>query len=332
MNARTQTIILVIFAIFCFGCKKTTSHTFLTIEDPEDNSLRELKLSISLPPEGVAPMGNGLYPGLVFVHGGSWESGSRGGEGLANEIDTAASKGYVAITVDYRLTSEKTIGGQVKYPWPAQIQDVNCAIRWLKAHAGDYQLDTAKIGIYGGSAGGQLAFAASEFNQDPSFESPQCEHNADSSVNAVVTYAGAADLIHLWENSAIMRPKLRNLLGSELDADGDGDLEESDRTRLSLASPVDNLSSLNPIFMVHASNDIIVPIGGSHALLNALELLGREPLLVELDRGGHTLGGVIWYADILMYEWLDSKLRGAPFSSPCADKSTCEVVVPSENK
>src|SRR5580700_3664307 len=109
----------------------------------------DLKLDLARPEHSA-----GLLPGLVYIHGGGWKGGSR--NGYRNEIREAAQRGYVAVTVEYRLTDPDK-HGKAKYPFPAQLEDVKCAVRWLRANAGKYHVDPKRIGATGESAGGHLS-------------------------------------------------------------------------------------------------------------------------------------------------------------------------------
>ena len=93
--------------------------------------------------------GDDLRPALVIVHGGGWSSGSKQTRPYRSLLLDYAFKGYVTVSVDYRLIDEA--------PLPACIEDVKCAVRWLRAHAGEYRVDPDRIGAYGHSAGAHLA-------------------------------------------------------------------------------------------------------------------------------------------------------------------------------
>jgi acetyl esterase/lipase len=87
------------------------------------------------------------YPGIILVHGGGWISGSKENERfLAQEL---ASKGYVAMAINYRLSDES------KYP--AAVEDIEDALKFLKKHHKEFPLNKNKIAIGGNSAGAQLA-------------------------------------------------------------------------------------------------------------------------------------------------------------------------------
>ena len=103
-------------------------------------------------------------PAILLIHGGGWSAGSKDdGVYRALMVDYAL-KGYVVANMNYRLVQEA--------PLPACIEDVRCAIRWMKAHAGQLGIDPARIGTYGHSAGGHLSLMAgvaagsTAFNKD----------------------------------------------------------------------------------------------------------------------------------------------------------------------
>ena len=107
--------------------------------NPDD---QHLMLNIARPKTGDGP-----FPAIVCIHGGGFRAGKR--EGYDGLIIRLAQKGYVAMTVSYRLAP--------KYQFPAAVHDTKAAVRWARANAAKYQIDPARIGTTGGSAGGHLA-------------------------------------------------------------------------------------------------------------------------------------------------------------------------------
>ncbi|WP_240421711.1 fibronectin type III domain-containing protein [Paenibacillus periandrae] len=105
---------------------------------------RPLYASIAVPDTAPAA----AMPVMVYIHGGGWNHGDRK-QALSNISSYVAKRGYIGVSLDYRLTPEA--------PYPAQIQDVKLAIRYLRANAALYHLDPSRIGVWGSSAGGHLA-------------------------------------------------------------------------------------------------------------------------------------------------------------------------------
>jgi acetyl esterase/lipase len=92
--------------------------------------------------------GEEKHPALVIVHGGGWRAGTKHDRPYRTLLLDYALKGYVTVSVEYRLTGEA--------PFPACIEDVKCAVRWLRAHAAEYHVDPDRIGAFGHSAGAHL--------------------------------------------------------------------------------------------------------------------------------------------------------------------------------
>ena len=103
---------------------------------------REMKLDLYRPSHGA-----GLFPGVVFIHGGAWTMGGKAD--FSHQAVYLAGKGYVCVSIEYRLSKEA--------PYPAALYDSKAAVRWLRAHAKVYNVDSNKIAAVGGSSGGQLA-------------------------------------------------------------------------------------------------------------------------------------------------------------------------------
>src|SRR5580692_67661 len=83
---------------------------------------KDLKLDLAHPEQST-----GLLPAIVYIHGGGWQGGSR--EMYQNDIKDAARRGYVAVAISYRLT-DPDASHKAKHPFPAQVEDVKCAVRW----------------------------------------------------------------------------------------------------------------------------------------------------------------------------------------------------------
>ncbi len=137
-------------------------------------------------PEAAAPR---PLPVAVHVHGGGWVAGTRStGARFAALRTRLLARGYVVVSLDYRL------GPAHKYP--AQIQDVKCAVRHLRARATHYGIDVDRIGAWGGSAGGQLVALLGTADDGAGFDDVGGFQDESSAVQAVATISAITDFTH----------------------------------------------------------------------------------------------------------------------------------------
>ena len=230
----------------------------------------DLKLDLVRPAKGKGP-----YPALIFIHGGYWNSGSR--TVYHSEIREAAERGYVAITVDYRLTNVKE-NGKVKYTFPAQVHDVKCAVRWIRANRRKYKIDPNRIGVIGRSAGGHLALMLGLTAPSDGLEGECGNMKYSSGVQIVINISGSTDLISEYEETR--DPIFKDFMG--------GTLEEVPE-QYEMASPVFYASKDDPtVLSIHgelargeaqqaeildakmkevgASHTVVIKKGKSHAI------------------------------------------------------------------
>lgn len=131
------------------------------------------------------PEKEGKYPALIMVHGGGWKSGDKSLQiPLAMEI---ASHGYITITVEYQLSREAS--------YPNAVYNIKSAIRWIRANAEKYEIDTAKIAISGCSAGGQIACLTGLTNGVTQFEGDHGNTGFSSKIQAIIDIDGALDFM-----------------------------------------------------------------------------------------------------------------------------------------
>lgn len=131
------------------------------------------------------PKRKGKFPAVIIVHGGAWITGHYT---MENPLAIAlAQRGYVAVTVEHRLSNEK------KYP--AQIHDLKASVRWLRANAKRFGIDEKRIGAVGASAGGHLVALLGATNEMPKFEGDGGNVNFSSRVQSVVDIDGTATFI-----------------------------------------------------------------------------------------------------------------------------------------
>ncbi|RKR84850.1 acetyl esterase/lipase [Mucilaginibacter gracilis] len=143
---------------------------------------RSLHVDVFYPPT----KGKKLIPAVLLIHGGGWRSGDRWQHWpMAQQI---AGRGYVAITVEYRLSTEAL--------YPAAVNDVKTAIRWVRANAKAYHIDTNKIALWGFSAGGQLATLVGTTGGSALFAGNGVYTKYSDKVQAIVDVDGTLAFIH----------------------------------------------------------------------------------------------------------------------------------------
>ena len=182
-----------------------------------------------------------------------------------------AANGFVAATVDYRLTPEA--------PFPAQLHDVKGAIRWLRANADGYGIDPERIGAWGFSAGGHLAALAGTTGEVPELEGEVGPQGYSSRVQAVAAGSPATDLLR--GGGAWLRrdhETLKLLFGGEKPTD--------DQTRV--ASPAYHVSPKSPPFLLaRGTRDQSAPFEQSVILRDALVKAGVDVELVPVEDALH---------------------------------------------
>lgn len=205
-------------------------------------------------------------PALLFIHGGGWTEGTKERGMMA--LLPYAQRGYVAASMEYRLSGEAR--------FPAQIDDVKAAIRFLREHASQYGIDPRRIAVWGQSAGGHLAALAGTTGSGA--ERP----------DAVIDWNGPADLLEPRELARLLAQKakqnaptiaIERLLGGPID-------EHRELARA--ASPVTHVSADDPPFLIlHGTADPEVDISQSRALHEALRAAGVDATLKEYAREAH---------------------------------------------
>lgn len=233
----------------------------------------ELKLDLARPGNGDGP-----HPAIVFIHGGGWSRGHRGHH--HGEIRTAAERGYVAVTVEYRLTGADE-RGRAEFPFPAQVHDVKCAVRWLRAHAKKYRIDPRRIGAAGPSAGGHLSLMLGVTDKSHGLEGDCGYADQSSRVQAVVNIFGPTDMLHAYETTRGGSSILETFLNGTPD-----EAEE----RYKAASPVTYVSEDDPpMLTLHGTDDTLVPPSQAKRFDRAMRKAGAAHTLKLLKGQGHGL-------------------------------------------
>ena len=131
-------------------------------------------------------------PVVIFIHGGGFATGTKA-DGIP-AIEPLAQRGYFAVTIDYRLAP---------VTFPAQVEDVKAAIRFIRANATTYDVDETKIALWGVSVGGTLAALAGTTGDIEEWNTSGGSPGRSSRVAAVVAWFGTTNLLTACENGTL---------------------------------------------------------------------------------------------------------------------------------
>jgi len=238
-----------------------------------------------------------VHPGIVIIHGGAWRAGNRRmHDELAREL---AKRGYVAATVSYRFCPQ--------YTFPAQVEDVKCAVRFLRAHADEYHLDPQRIGAIGFSAGAHLSMMLGTLDADAGLEGEGGWADQSSKVQAVVSFFGPTDFVSAFPEES-----------SRLVSDFLGGTQQEQPAAYQLASPISHVNRGDaPMMLFQGTLDNLVRWTQATRMAEALTqagVSGRVELLIGKGHGWmgpeliRTLEGAVGF--------FDEHLKVAPKPSP----------------
>ncbi|WP_010584572.1 alpha/beta hydrolase [Schlesneria paludicola] len=250
-----------------------------------------LKLNLASPARGEGP-----FATIVCIHGGGFSGGRR--EDYDALCRKFAARGYVAATIDYRLSP--------KHRWPAHIHDCKAAIRWLRAHAVEYGIDVDRIGAMGSSAGGHLSQFLAVTNDVREFDGDHTHLDQSSHVQCVAAWAQASDFTReygVWKGAA---EAFRGFLGAELTA-------ESRRLHVR-ASPLFWVTPNSaPTLLIHGTADQDVLFVQSAWIYERLLSAEVKTKLVPIEGGGHGLTGAhLAQAEQATFDFFDQQFNGQP--------------------
>jgi len=238
--------------------------------------------------DGSIPAGNGPFPTAIIVHGGYWVEGDKT-TSIRPVKPLLSGAGFAWFSINYRLAP--------KYRYPAAIEDVEVAVRWVRAHAVRYDIDLSRIVLIGEGAGGYLVAMAG------------LDKQTASGVAAVVDFEGPSDL------TAFPDPTPPKGMGEFF---GITDLSDASLKILQDASPNNRVHKAMPPFLfIHGTADQVVPFVSSPILCEAMRNVGAQcqlQLVNDADHGmenwEHEPGEETWKP--AMIDWLNSTLKIKP--------------------
>ena len=244
---------------------------------------REMKLDLYVPEKGAGP-----FPMVVWIHGGGWIAGDK------NDCPPLnlgyCQRGYATASLSYRFSNVA--------PFPAQIEDCKAAIRWLKAHAKEYNLDPNHIGVWGGSAGGHLVCLLGVTGKTKKFDVGE---NLDqtSEIHAVCNFFGPTEFLTGLDGFDPNTDLTKALVGMYTSLLG-GPMSE--KTELAKeASPITYAdANAAPFMHVHGTIDLLVPVAQAEILHDKLRAADAQSRLFILPQASH--GGEDFLAPKLLEE------------------------------
>jgi acetyl esterase/lipase len=217
------------------------------------------------------PEGSGTHPIAILVHGGGWNSGDKGGSNqpgngadISPWFEPLTDAQFTWFSINYRLAPQ--------HRWPACLEDVQTAIRWIKSHASDYKGDPRRIALIGHSAGGQLACLAATLADE------------STAVQAVVGFAPVTD----FEQEL----PIRGGLSTSLQAlhDRPKEITPESLAILRETSPINHVKrGLPPFLILHGDADKTVPFQQSLNFQQRLQAHGARCDLITIPGAPHGL-------------------------------------------
>jgi alpha-L-fucosidase 2 len=249
----------------------------------------------SLRLDAWVPDGPGPFAAVILVHGGGWTGGDKSGGPrkalIAPMHEPLQQAGLAWFSINYRLAP--------RHPYPACIDDVLTAIRWVKSHAAAYRIDPDRLGLSGESAGGHLVALAA------------VRADAATRVAAVVPFYGRFDLTDDLAPGAELRQNYVALFARQT-------FDDRAQALMREASPLLHVKAgLPPFLLVHGTADTTVPYQQSVDLQSQLRQHGVPCDFITIKDGAH--GMLSWKTVAPDYgrqvaTWLARTLKAAPRS------------------
>lgn len=222
------------------------------------------------------PEGKGPFPLVIWIHGGGWHGGGKETEAAAMAL-TYLPKGLAVAGVNYRYTTDGA-------PFPAQIEDCNAALAWLRRHAAEYHLDPDRVGVVGHSAGAHLSALMATTGDTPLFSKGLDE---SVRVQAAVCWAGPFDLdrdrggwpakMFVWN--------AKDQFCQTFFVGGAYSTEQAQK-----ASPASYVKAgLPPMLIVHGAKDESVSIGQATAFVDNVKKAGNDVTYRIEPEKGHSV-------------------------------------------
>jgi len=258
---------------------------------------KNLTLRVIYPWRNEANAGR-RYPLILFVQGSGWTFPNINYE--IPQLSWYARHGYVVATVTHRNCYDG-------FPFPAFLQDVKCALRYMRAHADDWSIDPERVTVFGTSSGGNTALLVGLTGDDPRYKTDEYADQSDA-VSAVVECFGPTDMFDLndYHTGGTGTMDLVNKLL------GDPETEEA-QTLAREMSPlylVKDGMSCPPVMILHGDADRVVPYESQGVrMAERLDEAGADVTLIRVEGADHE--GDFWSDELhdIILEFIDRHMR-----------------------
>jgi len=276
-------IIIVCLSISIIGLKaQKWNPTYSNVDYVGDGSTKH-KLDIYIPAGVSSPTAT-----VVHIHGGAFMMGSKGVSEQPS-FQNLYNNGYICVDINYRYSSDSI--------WPAQVYDCKAAIRYLKANAELYHIDTCKIGAIGESAGGYLVAMLGTTGQVASLEGLHLGNtHVTSRVHAIVDLFGPINFLTMDAEAAALGFTINTNSATSPESRLMGAAVQTIPELVTLANPTTYITNDDAAFFISAGSlDTNIPYTQGQNFNNALvPVIGSENSSFELIVGaGH--GGSVWH-------------------------------------
>jgi acetyl esterase/lipase len=288
----------ILFCIlFLSNCKKSSTIDLITIE-PVPVVLSEKTTAFDIAygilhssqkldvytPKAVSP-----FPVVVLIHGGGWVQGDKMEYKTSIKTEALLARGYAVVAVNYRLSNVAK--------FPAQIQDVKAAVRWVRANAATYKLNENKIGAWGTSAGGHLtALLATSGGINTLEDFTQGDATKSSTIQAAVDWFGPTDFLQMDAQTIAqgcgVGAAIHNAPNS-FESNLMGYAIQTQPSLVQVANPITYVTPNDPpMYIAHGLGDCTVPRGQGQILYDALlSAKGATDIKINmLANSGHGTG------------------------------------------
>jgi len=224
------------------------------------------------------PEGPGPFPILLSVHGGAWSAGDHTNNPYTSK--PLAESGLVVACIAQRVGPE--------FPYPMQVQDIHYGVRWLKAHAGDFNGDPDTVGGIGYSSGGHTLPLAAMRLDDPRYSALPLEGSSPADAN-VAWMISCWPVIEPWLRYQIAKEKGKTELLEKHHSFFQGDEAMHESTPVNIIESGEKLT-LPPALVIHGTTDDVIPIEAAKRFVATYNAAGGRAHLEPFEGMGHGWG------------------------------------------